>query len=133
MPTSSEFRMLKDYFVSEGYPALIADPHDLEYNGDYLIVDGFRIDIVYKRVVIHEFLNKFGLDHPLVQAYRQHRVCMANSFRTKLGHKKSTLAILSDPAFEYLFDSGELEMIRKHIPWTQLRETFANSLSGLGV
>lgn len=119
VPTSSEFRVLKDYFVAEGYPALIADPHDLEYNGDYLSVDGFRIDIVYKRVIIHEFLNKFGLDHPLVEAYRKGRVCMANSFRTKLAHKKSTFAVLSDPHYQYLFDSGEREVIQKHIPWTR--------------
>ncbi len=119
VPTSGEFRVLKDYFVAEGYPALIADPHDLEYNGDYLSVDGFRIDIVYKRVIIHEFLSEFGLDHPLVQACRQGRVCMANSFRTKLAHKKSTFAVLSDPAYQYLFDSGELEVIQKHIPWTR--------------
>ena len=119
VPTSSEFRILKDYFVAEGYPALIADPHDLEYNGDYLSVDGFRIDIVYKRVVIHEFLNEFALDHPLVQAYRQGRVCMANSFRSKLAHKKSTFAVLSDPVYRHLFDSSELEVIQKHIPWTR--------------
>ena len=119
VPTSSEFRVLKDYFVAQGYPALIADPHDLEYNGDYLSVEGHRIDIVYKRVIIHEFLNEFDLDHPLVQAYRQRRVCMANSFRTKLAHKKSTFAILSDPAYQYLFDAGELELIQKHIPWTR--------------
>lgn len=119
VPTSSEFRILKDYFVARGYPALIADPHDLEYNGDYLSVDGFRIDIVYKRVVIHEFLNRFGLDHPLVRAYREGRVCMANSFRTKLVHKKSTFAVLSDPVYAHLFDSGEIEAIRKHIPWTR--------------
>ena len=118
VPTRSEFRVLQDYFVAEGYPTLIADPHDLEYNGDYLSVEGSRIDIVYKRVVIHEFLGKFGLDHPLVQAYRQGRVCMANSFRTKLAHKKSTFAVLSDPAYEYLFNSVELEVIQKHIPWT---------------
>ena len=119
VPTSSEFRVLKDYFVSQGYPAVVADPHDLEFNGDRLSVKGFRIDIVYKRVIIHEFLSKFGLDHPLVHAYRQGRVCMANSFRSKLAHKKSTFAILSDPAFEYLFDPIELEVIRKHIPWTR--------------
>ena len=119
VPTRSEFRVLQDYFVAEGYPALIADPHDLEYNGDYLSVGGSRIDIVYKRVVIHEFLGEFGVDHPLVNAYRQGRVCMANSFRTKLAHKKSTFAVLSDPAYEYLFDSVELEMIQKHIPWTR--------------
>ena len=119
VPTRSEFRVLQDYFVGEGYPTLIADPHDLEYNGDYLSVEGSRIDIVYKRVVIHEFLGEFGLDHPLVQAYRHGRVCMANSFRTKLAHKKSSFAVLSDPAYEYLFDTVELEMIQKHIPWTR--------------
>ena len=119
VPTSSEFRVLKDYFIAEGYSALIADPRDLEYNGDYLSVGGIRIDIVYKRVIIHEFLSKFDLNHPLVQAYRHHRVCMANSFRTKLAHKKSTFAVLSDPAYEYLFDSGELEVIQKHVPWTR--------------
>ena len=118
VPTRSEFRILKDYFVARGYPVVIADPHDLEYNGDRLTAAGFPIDIVYKRVVIHEFLNKFGLDHPLVHAYRQGRVCMANSFRTKLAHKKSTFAVLRNPAYASLFDSTELEMIEKHIPWT---------------
>ena len=119
VPTASEFRILKDYFVAQGYPAVIADPHSLEYNGDYVSVDGFRIDIVYKRVVIHEFLRRFGLDHPLVRAYRRGHVCMANSFRTKLAHKKSTFAVLSDPVYGYLFDPGEIEVIRKHIPWTR--------------
>ena len=119
VPTSSEFRILKDYFVAEGYPALIADPHDLEYDGSYLSADGLRIDIVYKRVIIHEFLREFGLDHPLVHAYRQGRVCMANSFRTKLAHKKATFAVLSDPAYAWLFDAGELEVIQKHVPWTR--------------
>jgi glutathionylspermidine synthase len=118
VPTSSEFRILKDYFVTEGYPAVIADPHNLEYNGDYLSVDGFRIDIVYKRVIIHEFLHRFGLDHPLIRAYRHGRVCMANSFRTKLAHKKAMFAVLSDPVYADLLDSDELEVIRKHIPWT---------------
>ena len=119
VPTSSEFRTLKDYFVSQGYPAVITDPHVLEYNGDVLSVDGLRIDIIYKRVVIHEFLSEFGLDHPLVRAYRQGRVCMANSFRTKLAHKKSTFAVLSDPIYGHLFDSDEHELIQKHIPWTR--------------
>jgi uncharacterized circularly permuted ATP-grasp superfamily protein len=119
VPTKSEFRVLRDFFLEQGYPTVIADPHDLEYHNEYLTVDGLRIDIVYKRVIIHEFLQTFGLDHPLVRAYRQRRVCMANSFRTKLAHKKSTFAILSDPAYEYLFNPLELEVIRRHIPWTR--------------
>ncbi len=119
VPTSSEFQVLKEYFVAGGYPAVIADPHELEYDGAYLSVNGLRIDIVYKRVIIHEFLREFDLDHPLTHAYRNGHVCMANSFRTKLAHKKSSFAILSDPANESLFNADELEMIHKHIPWTR--------------
>lgn len=119
VPTSSEFNVLKDYFVAQGYSAVIVDPHDLEYNGDVLSAAGFRIDVVYKRVVIHEFLREFKLDHPLAQAYREGRVCMANSFRTKLVHKKMSFAVLSDPVYSHLFNATELEMIQKHIPWTR--------------
>ena len=120
VPTSSEHRVLKDYFVACGYPAVLADPSDLTYDGDSLYADGFRVDIFYKRVIIHELLNKFEREHPLIRAYKQGRVCMANSFRTKVVHKKSGFAILDDPSYEHLFDPGELELIRKHIPWTRL-------------
>ena len=119
VPTSSEFNVLRDYFVAQGYPALIVDPHYLEYNGDFLSFEGVRIDIVYKRVIIHEFLREFDLNHPLIQAYRQGRVCVANSFLTKLAHKKAAFAILSDSVYQHLFDSAEIEAIRKHIPWTR--------------
>jgi uncharacterized circularly permuted ATP-grasp superfamily protein len=130
VPTAAEFRVLKEYFISEGYPTVIADPHELEDDGQHLSVDGFRIDILYKRVIIHEFLSKFGLDHPLVQAYRHGRICMANSFRTKVAHKKSTFAILSDPAYEYLFDSTELDLIQQHIPWTRCVSRSRTSFHG---
>jgi glutathionylspermidine synthase len=61
VPTSSEFQILKDYFVAQGYPALIVDPHELEYNGAYLSAEGLRIDIVYKRVIIQYFVCLFFL------------------------------------------------------------------------
>jgi uncharacterized circularly permuted ATP-grasp superfamily protein len=44
---------------------------------------------------------------------------MANSFRTKLAHKKTGFAILSDPAYHHLFTPEQLSCIRKHIPWTR--------------
>ena len=119
VPTGSEFRVLRDYFAACGYPAVIADPHDLHYNGDTLSVGGFRIDIVYKRVVIHEFLTKFPREHPLTNAYKDGRVFMANSFRSKLVHKKAGFAVLSDESYNYLFSPEEREVIRRHIPWTR--------------
>jgi len=120
VPTSSEFRVLKDYFIARGHDTMITDPTDLMYDGNSLSADGFRVDILYKRVVIHEFLNRFDQGHPLIRAYKDRKICMVNSFRSKLVHKKSGFAILTDPAYHHLFDQSELELISKHVPWTRL-------------
>ena len=131
VPTSSEFRVLQDFFVECGYPTVIADPRDLTYNGDRLCIDKFQIDIVYKRVLIHEFLDKFDQDHPLVRAYKDRRVFMANSFRSKLAHKKSSFAVLTDSEYSYLFEPDELAAIRKHVPWTRLVKPSTTRFGGV--
>ncbi len=118
--TASEFEVLKRYFESTGCKTAILDPHTLEYDGERLRGSAFRIDIVYKRVIIHEFLKKFDCEHPLARAYHDGKVCMANSFRTKVAHKKAGFAILSDPQHVDLFTATELEVIRRHIPWTRI-------------
>jgi hypothetical protein len=118
--TESEFYVLKDYFEREGYATMIADPRELKYDGKELSARGFRIDIFYKRIIIHEFLEKFDETHPLVRAYRDRRVCMANSFRVKVAHKKAGFAILSDPSFEHLFTPEQVACIRQYIPWSRL-------------
>ena len=120
VPTRSEFQVLKDYFVARGHHTVITDPTDLTYDGNTVSAEGFRVDILYKRVVIHEFLNTFDREHPLIRACKDGKVCMANSFRSKLVHKKSSFAVLTDPTYHYLFEESELELIRKHVPWTRL-------------
>jgi hypothetical protein len=117
--TESEFRILQDYFTAQGYPTEIADPRALTYDGEHLCAGNFRIDILYKRVVIHEFLEKFDETHPLSRAYAEHKVCMVNPFRAKLAHKKLGFAILSSHAYAHLFTDAERAAIARHIPWTR--------------
>lgn len=117
--TESEFRILQDYFRAQGHPTEIADPRALTFDGEHLCAGDFRIDILYKRVVIHEFLEKFDETHPLSRAYAEHKVCMVNPFRAKLAHKKLGFAVLSSPAYSHLFTDAELAAIRAHIPWTR--------------
>jgi uncharacterized circularly permuted ATP-grasp superfamily protein len=117
--TESEFRILREYFSNEGYPTVIADPEELRYDGRHLSAGDFRVDIVYKRVVIHEFLDRCDEGHPLAQAYADRRVCMINSFRTKLAHKKTSFAILSDPRYADLFTDEDVSVFRECIPWTR--------------
>ena len=117
--TESEFYILSDYFESKGFRTLIVDPHELEYDGEKLHAGSFDIDIFYKRVLIHEFLEKFDESHPFIRAYSDGNIFMANSFRVKLGHKKAGFAILTDDKYEHLFAPNQLEIIKKHIPWTR--------------
>lgn len=128
--TESEFYVLKDYFDAQGYPTIIADPGELAYDGEYLSARDFRIDIVYKRIVIHEFFERCDEGHPLARAYADRRVCMVNSFRTKMAHKKTSFAILSDPKYAALFTPDEIEVCRRHIPWTRKLEPAVTSFHG---
>lgn len=117
--TSTEFDVLRDYFESEGHRTMIADPAVLEYDGSRLLVGDFEVDIFYKRVLIHEFFERSPADHPLLRAYADGNVCMANSFRTKIPHKKASFAVISNDRYEDLFTAGQHEIIRAHIPWTR--------------
>jgi hypothetical protein len=120
--TESEFHVLQQYFESCGHKTTIADPRSLRRRDDALWANDFRVDIVYKRVIIHEFLERLGQSHPLATSYAEGEVCMANSFRSKVAHKKAGFAILSDPAYSYLFSELQLDVISRHIPWTRIFE-----------
>ncbi len=125
--TSPEFEILREYFESCGFPSRIFDPSELEFDGEVLRSAGFVIDIFYKRLIIHEFLERCDGSHPIAKAVAAGKVCMANSFRSKIPHKKSSFAILSDNRFHRLFTSEQLEAIRRHIPWTRLVEDVRTS------
>jgi len=128
--TESEFRILQKYFAAEGYPTVIADPRDVRYDGSHLLAGDFRIDILYKRVITHEFLEQCGDAHPLARAYADGRVCIANSFRTKIAHKKAGFAILSDPQYAQLFTPEEIAVFQRHIPWTRRVERGQTTFHG---
>src|SRR5437764_12737854 len=79
----SEYEIFRDYFRSEGFETELVSPDQLEYRNGVLRSGSFAIDLVYRRVSAQEFLVRFTLNHPLVQAYRAHTVCVVNSFRSE--------------------------------------------------
>ncbi len=117
--TRAEFEICRQHFESQGYPTAIVDPRELEYRGGWLRAGDFRINLVYKRVVVGELLERCGVNHPLVRAVRERAVCLANSFRVQMLSKKITFAQLDDPANEHLFNAEEIAALRRHIPWTR--------------
>jgi glutathionylspermidine synthase len=119
LPTSSEFVFLQEHFSAHGVPTVICSPDDLEYQQGQLRCDAFRIDVVYKRVIIHEFLARYDDTHPLVRAYVNHDVCLVNPFRCKIMHKKAVFEMLTDEERQTWFATSEKEAIRRSVPWTR--------------
>jgi len=119
-PTQSEFELFKEFFEGEGYPAKICTPEELEFSDGRLRAGDFQIDIVYKRLLVNEYLPVMANYPALLDAYRAGAICMVNSFRSKLIHKKALFAVLTDRRRAGLFSPEEHEAIRKHVPWTRL-------------
>jgi uncharacterized circularly permuted ATP-grasp superfamily protein len=119
MPTQNEFELFREYFVAHGYPSIIASPDQLEFTNGRLRAGDFEIDIVYKRLLVNEYLPVMDQYPALLNAYRARAICMVNSFRSKLIHKKALFAVLTDARYASLFAASELAMIKKHVPWTR--------------
>jgi hypothetical protein len=119
-PTQSEFELFKEFFEREGYPSTICSPEQLEFDNDRLRVGDFQIDIVYRRLLVNEYLPIMNEYPALLDAYRAGAICMVNSFRSKLIHKKALFAVLTDEHRAGLFSQAEQEVIRKHVPWTRI-------------
>ncbi|MFN0086027.1 MAG: hypothetical protein ACKVX9_11630 [Blastocatellia bacterium] len=127
LPTSHEFMLIRNYFASHGVPTIICTPDELEYADGRLRRGDFRIDLVYKRVIIHEFLSRCDEAHPLIQACLKGDVCLVNPFRCKLLHKKASFEFLTGEEYQHWYTAAEKEVIHHSIPWTRRvveRKTF---------
>jgi len=122
VPTRLEFVLYQQYFHSLGIECVVVDPREMDYRGGRLYADGAPVDLIYKRVLITELVKECGLEHGMVRAVRDNAVCMVNPFRSKILHKKASLAVLSDERNARLFRPDELEAIRAHVPWTRIVE-----------
>ena len=134
--TRNEFVLLARVFERGGSRVVICDPDELEYQDGRLRVGAdFPVDIVYKRVVVNEFIEKFsgegdGLEHPLVQAAKDQAVCVVNGFNVQLLYNKALFALLGDEAYAGLLTAEELAAVRRHVPWSRLVQERRTALAG---
>jgi uncharacterized circularly permuted ATP-grasp superfamily protein len=122
VPTYSEFELLRDAFTAAGVPTVICDPRELVFDHDRLVANGVAIDLVYRRVLINDIVAREDDCRALLRAYQARAVCVANTLRCKIPHKKAFFAVLTDDRYARLFSGDERAMIRRHIPWTALVE-----------
>jgi uncharacterized circularly permuted ATP-grasp superfamily protein len=130
--TYSEFVWLRDRFSEHGLPTVIADPADLRYAGGRLLAGDTPIDLVYRRVLQHEFLERYDLQHPLMRAYADHAVCVVNPLRSKPVHTKLIMWLLSDPdgPAASLLDAEERAAVEQYVPWSRLVQAGTTRYNG---
>jgi len=91
----------------------------MEYKDGVLWADGFRIDMIYKRVLYSELFATMGIDNPITRAMRDGNVFITNSISAKMLAKKASLAFLSDTENEHFFSADQ----RRRYPYTYSMDT----------
>lgn len=133
VPTRREFTLFQEYAERQGIRCIVADPRDAELRGGKLILDGAPVDLIYKRVLISELIERCGVEHAVVRAVRERAVCMVNPFACKILHKKASLAVLSDERNTGLYTQQERDVIAANIPWTRVVEERRTTHDGISV
>ncbi|MCM8775187.1 MAG: hypothetical protein NC930_02365, partial [Candidatus Omnitrophica bacterium] len=114
-----EFEYIKNYFEAKGYKTAIADPRELKYRGGKLYHKNFKIHLILRRVAFEEIVERLDEVQEMINAYRDHAVCMVNPLRSYLASTKALLSILTNPAYDHYFTESENKVKREYIPWTR--------------
>jgi hypothetical protein len=133
LPTQKEFELFREFFEKQGFSATICAPDELEFTGNRLRAGDFEIDIVYKRLLVNEYLPLAAEYPALLEAYRAGVVCLVNSFRSKLIHKKALFAVLTDERYRTLFSEAECSAIAAHVPWTRKVSAGSTTYQGAAI
>ncbi len=119
VPTRTEHELFQSYFERRGLQAVLARPEDCHYEDGRLRAGDFTIDLLYKRVLTSELLEKPEIAAPITQAYVDGKVMVMNAFQAKILHKKMSFALLHDDTNWHLFTPEQIAVIERHIPWTR--------------
>jgi hypothetical protein len=119
VPTRTEHHLFRAFFESRGYASVVCDPRHLDYEQGRLRHDGREIDIIYKRLLVNEFLERRDQLGPLLQAVKDRAVVLVNPFRCKPIHKKAIFAVLTGEEVQPLLTGEQRAAIRAHVPWTR--------------
>jgi uncharacterized circularly permuted ATP-grasp superfamily protein len=119
VPTRTEHHLFRDFFAESGYPAVVCDPRDLTFDKGALRQEGRTIDIVYKRLLVNELIERQSEMGALLRAARERAVTIVNPFRCKPIHKKAIFAVLTDDDIQAQLTDAERAAVATHVPWTR--------------
>ena len=97
-----------------------SDPRGLKYRDGHLYFEDYRIDLVYRRIVTFELIQKANEIPDFIEAYINKAFCSIGSIRSQIMHNKVIFKILHDEDTLEFLSEEEREFVRKRIPITGL-------------
>jgi uncharacterized circularly permuted ATP-grasp superfamily protein len=120
--TLPDQEILRAALAAAGARCLLADPRDMAIGGGRLRAGPEAVDVVYRRALLQELVEREDEVGPFLSAYREGRALFVNSFRCGLSEDKAFFGILTDEAFAGLLTDDERELVMRTVPWTRRME-----------
>jgi uncharacterized circularly permuted ATP-grasp superfamily protein len=120
--TRADQEILRQRIAARGLRCLLADPRELEVREGGLWAGPERIDLVYRRSVLQELLEREDELSGFLAAYRDGLALFVNSLRCRLSEDKAFFALLGDEAFAGLMTDEERHFVERAVPWTRKLE-----------
>lgn len=114
----NEFEVFKETFIRNGYNTEIVDARDLKYIDGKLYFNDMKIDIVYRRLVTRDLLERASEIPDFIEAAKEGNVCIIGPIKSQIIHNKIIFKILHDVDTLEGLTGEEQAFIKNHIPFT---------------
>ncbi len=117
--TLADQEILRAAFETAGIACVLADPRACELRAGRLHTPDGVADLVYRRGVLSELVEREDEVRGFLDAYRTGAALYANSFRCRLSEDKAFFALLSDEDHAHLLAADEHAFVARVVPWTR--------------
>ena len=117
--TRADQEILREVISARGSRCVLADPRAMEVRGGRLCTPSEPVDVVYRRAVLSELVEREADVKAFLSAYRDSLCPFVNSFRCRLSEDKAFFALLTDEAFSSLMSAEEAVFVSGLVPWTR--------------
>lgn len=114
-----EFHLFAKQFTRHGFPCVVADVRELQFDGNVLTdADGNRIDAIWRRCVTNDVIEHWDESQQLIEAVRAGKVALIGSFAGHVVHDKQIFSALYDPRTQAFLTPEENDFVKRTVPRT---------------
>ncbi len=117
--SSIEFEVFREAFIEDGMDCIIVDPRDLICMDGILFYDKIRIDIVYRRLVTKDLMDRYDEIPQFIEGLKAGKTCVIGPVKTQIIHTKRFFEVLYEPELRQYLNEDEIVFIDKHVPYTR--------------